>query len=102
MRELLRRFWHGFSSTLGIAQVRRHVESPAESFEAVGNDVHSATQEVVDEDGSVELPRRHPFDTRRWRMPDGSIVFEAYNPEAIELLKTDPDEFFRISRQKHF
>jgi hypothetical protein len=31
-------------------------------------------------------------------MPNGEIVGEAYNREAIELLKTDPDEYFRRTR----
>ena len=46
-------------------------------------------------DGRVELPRENDLQPRRWRMPDGSIIGEAVNREAVELLKNDPDEYFR-------
>lgn len=46
-------------------------------------------------EGGVELPRRHDLAPRRWRMPNGEIVGEAINLEAIQLLKDDPDEYFR-------
>lgn len=52
-------------------------------------------------EGGVELPRRHDLAPRRWRMPDDSIVSEAFNREAIELLKTDPDEYFRRTYHYH-
>lgn len=29
---------------------------------------------------------------------DSSIIFDAVNHAAIELLKSDPDEYFRLSR----
>ena len=46
-------------------------------------------------DGAVELPREHDLSPRRWRLPSGEIVGEAINREAVELLKNDPDEYFR-------
>lgn len=48
-------------------------------------------------DDWVELPRRD-LAPRRWRTPEGSIVGEAINAEAIQLLKTNPDEYFRRTR----
>ncbi|QAX95722.1 hypothetical protein SEA_YOUREADOPTED_81 [Mycobacterium phage YoureAdopted] len=47
----------------------------------------------------VELPRAHDLDPRRWRLPSGEVVFETVNRDAIELLKADPDEFFRRTRR---
>ena len=49
----------------------------------------------VSDDGRVELPRDHDLAPRRWRLPSGEIIGEAVNREAIELLKRDPDEYFR-------
>ncbi|QIG58912.1 hypothetical protein SEA_BGLLUVIAE_81 [Mycobacterium Phage BGlluviae] len=47
----------------------------------------------------VELPRARDLDPRRWRLPSGEIVFETVNRDAIELLKADPDEYFRRTRR---
>ncbi|WNO27565.1 hypothetical protein SEA_AGEOFDAPAGE_86 [Mycobacterium phage Ageofdapage] len=47
----------------------------------------------------VELPRAHDLAPRRWRLPSGEIVFETVNREAIELLRTDPAEYFRRTRR---
>jgi hypothetical protein len=46
-------------------------------------------------DGAVELERKHDLAPRRWRLPSGTIIGEAVNWEAVELLKSDPDEYFR-------
>lgn len=46
-------------------------------------------------EGAVELPRRHDLAPQSWQLLDGSIVSEAINQEALELLKSDPDEYFR-------
>ncbi len=46
-------------------------------------------------DEGIELPRRNDLAPRRWLMPDGAIVSEAINLNAVELLKSDPDEYFR-------
>lgn len=43
----------------------------------------------------VELPRSHDLQPRRWLMPDGSITAEAINHEAVDLLRDDPEEYFR-------
>lgn len=50
------------------------------------------------DDGRIELPRRHELAPRRWQLPNGEIVGEAVNHDAIALLKADPDEYFRRSR----
>jgi hypothetical protein len=46
------------------------------------------------------LPRRHDLEPRRWQLPSGEIVGEAINREAIELLKRDPEEYFRRSQTR--
>lgn len=46
------------------------------------------------------LPRPHDLAPRQWRLPTGEIVGEAINHEAVELLKTDPEEYFRITRRR--
>lgn len=48
----------------------------------------------------VELPRAHDLAPRRWRLPNGEIVFDTTNHEAIELLKANPDEYFRRTRRQ--
>jgi len=50
--------------------------------------------------GWVELPRDHDLQTRRWRSPSGEIVGEAFNRKAIELLKSDPEEYLRRTRRR--
>jgi hypothetical protein len=46
------------------------------------------------------LPRRHDLAPRRWQLPSGTIIGEAINWEAVELLKSDPDEYFRRTRNR--
>lgn len=55
---------------------------------------------MADMTGAVELPREHDLAPRHWRLPSGEIVSEAINREAIELLKSDPDEYFRRTRRR--
>lgn len=44
----------------------------------------------------VELYRKHPLDRRQWRTPTGEILTEAVNWEAVELLRDNPEEYFRV------
>lgn len=44
------------------------------------------------------LPRRHDLEPRRWQLPSGEIRGEAWNREAVELLRNDPEEYFRRTR----
>lgn len=46
----------------------------------------------------IELPRRHDLEPRRWQTSENEIVGEAINQDAIELLKSDPNEYFRRTR----
>lgn len=55
---------------------------------------------IVEQWRGVELPRNHDLAPRSWQMPSGEIVGEAVNPEAVELLKTDPEEYFRRTRRR--
>ena len=122
MRKLWIAFMRGISSTLGVAQVRWYIPTPAEEMEAVAAEVRDATASVDAETGrftccgtdalsaepfhaagcpncgAVELPRAHRLAPRSWQMPDGTIIADADNREAVELLKSDPDEFFRITK----
>lgn len=50
-------------------------------------------------DGRIELPREHDLAPKRWQLPSGEIITEAINHEALELLKTDPEEYFRRTRR---
>ncbi|SKS40461.1 Uncharacterised protein [Mycobacteroides abscessus subsp. massiliense] len=51
-------------------------------------------------DDWVELPRRHDLDRRQWRLPSGEIRGEAWNREAMELLRTNPAEYVERTRLK--
>lgn len=46
------------------------------------------------------LPRPHQLAPRQWQLPGGEIVGEAINREAVELLKSDPDEYIRRTRRR--
>jgi hypothetical protein len=41
---------------------------------------------------------RELFERRYYASPDSGIISDAINHAAIELLKSDPDEYFRLSR----
>lgn len=51
-------------------------------------------------DDWVELPRAHDLDRRSWRLPSGEIRGEAWNHEALELLRTNPAEYVERTRLK--
>ncbi len=51
-------------------------------------------------DNWVELPRAHDLDRRRWRLPSGEIRGEAWNREALELLRTNPAQYVERTRLK--
>lgn len=51
-------------------------------------------------EGAVELPRRHDLAPRSWRLPNGTIIGEAINEEAVRLLRDDPEEYFRRTRRE--
>lgn len=44
------------------------------------------------------LARPHQLAPRQWQLPSGEIVGEAVNHEALELLKNEPEEYFRLTR----
>lgn len=82
-------FFLGMSGTFGIFSPPRYVPTVEESFQQVADDITQA----------IELARKHDLAPRQWRMPNGEIVGEAVNHEAVELLKNDPDEYFRRTRK---
>ena len=106
MKELWQSFVRGLERTLGIAQVRRYIPTPAEDMEAVEAEIQEAVELTLptwdddtkyeDQGEPVELPRDSVISPRRWMHPDGKIVSEAYSDEAVDLLLHNPEEYMRL------
>jgi hypothetical protein len=86
-----------FEQALVDAEEQREVWEPFDLLDGtpLNTDGYRKWPKAEFDDGRVELPREHDLAPRRWRMPNGSIVGEAINRDAVELLKRDPDEYFR-------
>ncbi len=118
----LQAFFYGLSGVfnpLGISRPRpnsmeqtfgrvEHALTEAERLDRIDDVVDGAERHghMANEpsfmDGAVELPRQHDLEPRSWRLPNGTIISDTVNEEAVRLLKTDPDEYFRRTRPNRF
>jgi hypothetical protein len=69
-------------------------------LEVMAHAINASKIGVRRQEPMIELERNHDLAPRRWRLPAGKIIGEAVNREAIELLKSDPDEYFHRTRRR--